>query len=244
MNPNIHVFDTPQDTARAVAELILKKAKEKIKLSLPFNLALSGGTTPKLLFKLIGDEFSDLIPWHFVRLFWVDERCVPSTNEESNYGMTYENLLKSVPIHDANVFPIQGEIDPQTEAKRYQITLETQLPSPNGIPKFDLILLGMGEDGHTASIFPNDLSLIHSDQFVAVSMHPVTNQKRITLTGQIINQADDVIFLITGHSKAKVLKKIITHDTDFDNYPASYIHAQSFPAQFYIDKAAAEKLYL
>jgi 6-phosphogluconolactonase len=242
MNSNVHVYQTPEATARAVAELIQAKAKEKNKKSLPLNIALSGGNTPKLLFKLLANEYADSIPWHFVRLFWVDERCVPPTHVESNYGMTYENLLKNVPIHDANIFPIQGEIDPKTEARRYQDILESQLPTYNGVPKFDLILLGMGDDGHTASIFPNELSLLHSELFVAVSMHPVTNQKRITLTGQILNHSDEVIFLITGSSKAGVLNQIIHRKSNFENYPASYIHAQSVPAQFYLDIAAAEKL--
>jgi len=242
MNENLHIFDTPKDTARAVAELILVKAKEKNKMSLPFNIALSGGNTPKLLFNLLAKEYVDSIPWHLIRLFWVDERCVPPTNAESNYGMTYENLLKNVPIHDANIFPIQGDIDPVTEAKHYQNILENQLPKRNNLPKFDLILLGMGDDGHTASIFPKDLNLLHSELFVTVSMHPVSNQLRVTLTGQIINQADDVVFLITGDSKAEILDQIIHRKPNFENYPASYIHAQTIPAQFYLDKAAAEKL--
>ena len=242
MNPNLHIYNSPEDTARAVAELILVKAKGKVKQSLPLNIALSGGNTPKLLFNLLAKEYTESIPWHFIRLFWVDERCVPPTHAESNYGMTYENLLKNVPIHDANIFPIQGEIDPEKEAKRYQTMLKTQLPSSNGIPKFDIILLGMGDDGHTASIFPNNLGLLHSDQLVAVSVHPVSNQKRITLTGQLIVQADDVVFLITGASKATVLKQIIHREPNFENYPASYMHAHSVPAHFYLDKAAAEKL--
>jgi len=242
MISNLHIYQTPEDTARAVAELILVKAKEKNKLSLPLNIALSGGSTPKLLFKLLANEYTNVIPWNLIRLFWVDERCVPPTHEESNYGMTYENLLKNLPIHDTNVFPIQGETDPKTEALRYQHTLEVQLPSANGFPVFDLIFLGMGDDGHTASIFPNDLSLLHSEQSVAVSVHPVTGQNRITLTGKLINQATEVIFLITGASKAKVLKQIIHRETDFENYPASYIHAQSVPAQFYLDAAAAQNI--
>jgi len=242
MNSYLHIFKTPEDTARAVADLILEKAKDRVKHSLPLNIALSGGNTPKLLFNLLANEYADSIPWHFMRLFWVDERCVPPTHAESNYGMTYEHLLKLVSVHDANVFPIQGEIDPDKEAKRYQNTLKAQLPSNNGMPKFDLVLLGMGDDGHTASIFPNDLSLLHSNQLVAVSTHPVSHQKRITITGQIIDHADNVIFLVTGASKANVLKQIIHREHDFVNYPASYIHAQSAPAHFFLDEAAAGKL--
>ena len=242
MDSNIHIFETPEQTAHAVAELILATAKEKNKLSLPFNVALSGGNTPKLLFTILANEYADSIPWHFVRLFWVDERCVPPTHAESNFGMTYESLLKNVPIHDSNIFRMLGEVDSEKEAKRYQTLLEAQLPLKNGLPRFDLILLGMGDDGHTASVFPNNMSLLHSDSAVAVSTHPVSGQKRITLTGNIINNAEKVVFLITGSSKSSVLQQIIRRKQSFKDFPTSYIHAHSLPADFYLDKAAAMEL--
>ena len=242
MNSNIHVFETPEETARATAGLILEKALEKHKLSLPFNIALSGGNTPKLLFSILANEFTDKMPWHFVRLFWVDERCVPPTHAESNFGMTYENLLKYVPIHDENIFRMMGESKPDNEVVRYQKLLENQLVIKNGMPQFDLILLGMGDDGHTASIFPNNMSLLYSNSSVAVSEHPVSGQKRITLTGNIINHAEKVVFLITGESKSSVLEQIIHKNNSFKEFPASYIHAQTTNAEFYLDKAAAEKL--
>lgn len=242
MNPNIHILETPEETARAVADLILVKAKEKNKHSNPLNIALSGGSTPKLLFNVLVKEYEDLIPWHFVRLFWVDERCVPPTNSESNFGMTYEALLKNVPIPDNNIFRMIGEADPEKEAKRYQELLFAQLPVNKMIPQFDLILLGMGDDGHTASIFPNKLNLLYSDQFVAVSIHPATGQKRVTLTGTIINQAEEVVFLINGASKSEVLNQIIERTPTFKDYPAAHIHSKSGLAQFYLDKAAAGKL--
>lgn len=242
MNSNIHIFETPEETARAVAEVILEKAKEKTKLSLPFNIALSGGNTPKLLFNILSDEYADKMPWHIVRLFWVDERCVPPTHDDSNFGMTYNNLLKYVPIHDSNIFRILGEVDSQKEANHYQTLLDVQLVKKNGIPKFDLILLGIGEDGHTASIFPDNLNLLHAEQTVAVAVHPISGQKRITLTGTVINHADQVIFLITGVSKATVLRQIFKREPAFEKYPASYIHSQSGAADFYLDKAAANEL--
>lgn len=242
MKTNFQIFETAEETAHAVAKQILSIAKEKNKLSLPFNIALSGGSTPKLLFTLLSNDYVDSIPWHFIRLFWVDERCVPPTHDESNFGMTYENLLKNVPIQDNNIFRIFGEADPQKEAKRYQTLLETQLPTKNGLPQFDLILLGMGEDGHTASIFPNNLSLLTSESTVAVAVHPMTGQKRITLTGNIINHAEKVFFIITGSSKSSVLQKIVHRKQDFKDFPATYIHAHSFPADFYLDNAAAIKL--
>jgi 6-phosphogluconolactonase len=242
MTSNLHIFDTSEETARAVSELILLKAKEKTKHSNPLNIALSGGNTPKMLFDLLVNEYEDKIPWHFIRLFWVDERCVPPTHPESNFGMTYESLLKNVPIPDNNIFRMIGEANPEKEAKRYQELLKIQLPSNKSVPQFDLILLGMGDDGHTASIFPNDLSLLYSDLFVETSNHPVTGQKRVTLTGTTINQAEEVVFLITGSSKYEVLEQIMNHKPGFKNYPASYIHSQNGAAQFYLDKAAAAKI--
>lgn len=242
MNPNIHIFPTPEDTARAVAEVILAKAKEKNKQSLPFNIALSGGSTPKLLFSILANEYVDKVPWNIVRLFWVDERCVPPTHAESNYGMTYNSLLANVPIHDANIFRMLGEVDPEKEAKRYEALLPLQLEVVKGVPHFDLILLGMGDDGHTASIFPNNLALLDVQQTVAVAVHPTSGQKRITLTGTVINHAENVIFLVTGSSKATVLRQIIHREPSFETYPTSYIHSQSGAATFYMDKAAANEL--
>ena len=242
MNPILHVFDTSNDTAHAVAELILCKSKEKNKQSLPFNIALSGGNTPKLLFTILAEEYADSIPWNLVRLFWVDERCVPPTHAESNFGMTYENLLKQVPIHDFNIFRMQGELEPETEATRYQRLLENELPIHNEFPQFDLILLGMGDDGHTASIFPDNMQLLHSDLAVSVSVHPTSGQKRITLTGQTINQADQVVFLVTGDSKKDILRQIIQHKPESEKYPAAYVHSVSGNIEFYLDKQAASEL--
>jgi 6-phosphogluconolactonase len=241
MNPILHIFDTPNETARAVAELILCKSKEKNKQSLPFNMAISGGNTPKLLFKILAEKYTDSIPWNLVRLFWVDERCVPPTHAESNFGMTYENLLKQVPIYDSNIFRMQGELDPETEALRYQKLLENELPMRSGFPQFDLILLGMGDDGHTASIFPDNMDLLYSDLAVSVSTHPTSGQKRITLTGQTINQANQVIFLITGESKKGILHQIFKHKPQSENYPASYVHSNNGNIEFYLDKSAASE---
>ena len=237
-----HIYETPQETARAVAELILAKAKEKTKQSLPFNIALSGGSTPKLLFTLLANEYLNTIPWHFLRLFWVDERCVSPTHPESNFGMTYDSLLTHVPIHDSNIFRMQGEGNPIKEALRYQKMLEKELPLQDGFPIFDLVLLGMGDDGHTASIFPDNMELLHSDQAVAVGVHPVSGQERITLTGKTILEAKQVVFLITGSSKATVLREIIKHEPQGEDYPAFYVAKNAKSADFYLDRDAAALL--
>ncbi len=242
MQQNLHIFETPDEAARAIAELILIESRAKSKQSLPFNLAVSGGNTPKLLFSILVNEFADEIPWHIIRLFWVDERCVPPTHPESNFGMTYESLLKFVPIHDSNIFRMQGEIDPETEALRYADLLDKELPIKNGIPQFDLILLGMGDDGHTASIFPDNLNLLHSDSTVSIGIHPTSGQKRITLTGNTINQATEVVFFITGSSKITVLQQIIQQSGEYQKFPASYIHSGTGQAEFYTDRSAAKDL--
>lgn len=242
MDPILHIYDTPENAARAVADLIQTKARIKNKLSLPINIAISGGSTPKLLFSLLAKEYSDSIPWHFVRLFWVDERCVPPTHPESNFGMTYESLLKLVPIHDANIFRMQGENNPETEAERYQKLLEKELLLKNGVPQFDLILLGMGDDGHTASIFPNDMSLLHSEMFVAIGVHPISGQKRITLTGPTINQAEQVVFMITGEAKKDVLRQIIRREATSEKFPAAHVHSANGKIEFFLDKNAAAEL--
>jgi len=235
----LYIFETKAEASRAVAELILAKVKEKTKQSLPLNIALSGGSTPKLLFTLLAEEYADSIPWRFLRIFWVDERCVPPTHAESNFGMTYESLLTRVPISENNVFRMQGESDPAAEARRYQALLEAEVPLTMGFPKFDLVLLGMGEDGHTASIFPDDMSLLRSKMAVAVNVHPETGQKRITLTGPTIQQSQQVIFLITGSSKSSTLRQIIHREQFCENYPVFHIATNSESVVFYLDKAAA-----
>lgn len=238
----LFIFETPDETARAVAEVILAKVKEKTKQSLPLNIAISGGNSPKLLFTLLAEKYAELIPWHFIRVFWVDERCVPPTHPESNFGMAYECLLTQVPISESNVFRMQGESNPQAEAQRYQALLKAELPVKKGFPQFDLILLGMGVDGHTASIFPDDMSLLSSELAVEVSVHPTSGQKRITLTGPTIRQAQQVLFLITGSSKSGILRQIIRREPTCENYPAYHIAANSDAAVFYLDKAAAKEL--
>lgn len=244
MSYKFHVFDTPIEVARAIAERIQTEVKVKNKLSLPFNIAISGGNTPRILFNLLADEFLESIPWHLVRLFWVDERCVPPTHPESNFGMTFESLLKFVSIPDGNIFRMQGELDPQTEAIRYQQLLENELTLENGFPVFDMVLLGMGDDGHTASIFPSDLTLIQSDLAVSVGVHPLTGQKRITLTIPTLNRAKEVLFFITGSSKSEILKQIFDHhsETIQTKLPASYVHSSTGMTDFYLDKTAAQDL--
>lgn len=238
MQINFQIFDDPAETSRAVAELIKEKT-QIISDSEFLNIAVSGGSTPRLLFELLGEEYETSVNWKKVRLFWVDERCVEPTNPESNYGMTYDAFLQRTFVPGDNIFRIHGEEIPEYEADRYQKLLLKELPAKNGFPVFDLILLGMGEDGHTASIFPNDLSLLDTDVSVAVNTNPYTGQKRITLTGNTITNALQTVFLVTGESKSGKLLEIRNDEKVAEKYPVWHICNQSNNQSFYIDSAAA-----
>lgn len=238
----IHIFSEPEETAESVAKLITAMLNEKVSAGKSLNIAISGGSTPNLLFGMLSGEYAEKINWEKLRFFWVDERCVDPTDKESNYGNVNNILLKNVPIPEANIFRMKGENVPIEEAVQYQNTLRNELPEVNGMPQFDLVLLGMGDDGHTASIFPGNLELLHSTESVAAAKHPQTGQNRITLTGSVICNAKHVAFVITGHSKAEVLESIMHEKGDFERFPTYYILTGCGDVELYLDHEAAERL--
>ncbi|WP_396634193.1 6-phosphogluconolactonase [Maribacter sp. R86514] len=142
-----------------VAEDFSKYLIEKSGTQKDFHIALSGGSTPKIVFDVLAQEFADDVDWKNIHLYWGDERCVAPTDDESNYKMTVEHLISKVDIPEENIHRIKGEDDPKTEAKRYGELLDKELPKELGLPQFDLVILGMGDDGHTASIFPHEINL-------------------------------------------------------------------------------------
>lgn len=240
MKHETHIYENAELSARAVAQLILEKSTTKLLQSQQLNLAVSGGSTPKYLFTLLAEEeYRTQIPWENVRFFWVDERCVEPTDPESNFGMTYDALLQYAFVPAQNIFRMKGEDIPENEAQRYINLLRKELPAKNGFPVFDLVLLGIGDDGHTASIFPNNLNLLDSEKSVEVATHPVSGQKRITLTGKTINHADQVIFLVNGENKAAIIREIVQQTPTAKKYPAAYMHNYAGKIEFYMDIAAA-----
>ncbi|MEL7342864.1 MAG: 6-phosphogluconolactonase, partial [Bacteroidota bacterium] len=170
-----------------------------------YHIALSGGSTPRLLFEYLSEHFRESIPWGDVHLWWGDERCVPPDHEESNYLMTKETLLKGVILPPENVHRIKGENSPADEAVRYANEMKKSIPQKNDLPVFDLIYLGLGTDGHTASIFPDRMDLLTSTDLTAVASHPESGQTRISLTGPVLNNARKIAFLVTGASKAELV---------------------------------------
>jgi len=242
LNTIVNIFATPKELAEKfageMAGMIIESAKKK-KL---FNVALSGGSTPELLFALLGDNYAESVPWQYVHLFWGDERCVPPDNIESNYGMTQSKLLGRIKIPSGNIHRIRGEENPGREARRYSEELASHTLKRNSLPLFDLVLLGLGEDGHTASIFPGQMELMESDKICAVAFHPVTKQKRITLTGRVINNAEQVAFLVTGKKKEVIVEKIVKQKPSAQNFPASYIVPVYGQLSWFLDRDAGNML--
>ena len=209
-----------------------------------FNIALSGGSTPGILFEYIVKSYSKDDPgiWEKVHFYWVDERCVPPDHPESNYRMVNDTLLGKLPHSDNYVFRMRGEMEPQAEAARYSQLLKEQLPSVNELPVFDLVLLGMGKDGHTASIFPDQMELLYTDNLCDVGVHPESGQQRLTLTGRVINNADNVFFLVTGKDKATRLAEILGRGKQAETFPASYIKPVHGKLSWFLDNEAAKLL--
>lgn len=239
MQPEIHIFPNNQAVARAFAEWLYQWLDGRQQV----HIALSGGSTPQLLFSLLAEEYADKIRWDQVYLYWGDERCVPPTHEDSNYGVTQDLLLRHIDIPISNVHRIRGEENPEAEAEHYGEVIRSSLKlSEAGIPIFDLIILGMGTDGHTASIFPHQMELLHADKVCAVATHPDTGQKRITLTGPVINQAKRIAFLVTGKSKTDKVRQVIRQEDEWQAYPVAHIKPVNGKTEWFLDQDAADEL--
>ena len=238
MGMQIEVFDTKQEVARALsAHLKTWSGQEDFR-----SIALSGGSTPKIWFDLLADEYAQDLPWNELRFFWGDERCVPPEHPESNYRMTREHLLEKVPIPGNHVFRIRGEANPKEEANRYGNVLREQLPTTDETPRFDLVVLGMGDDGHTASIFPHEMPLWDAVEPCVVATHPETGQKRISISGKLINNASQVVFLVTGANKASRIRQIHQKLSGFEKLPASRVAPKSGRLLWMLDADAAADL--
>lgn len=205
-----------------------------------FHVALSGGSTPKVVFDVLASSFKDRIDWSKIHFYWGDERCVPPADDQSNYKMTVEHLFSKIEVPKGNIHRILGEAEPPREAFRYANLLEINLDRVDGTPQFDLIILGMGDDGHTASIFPHEIGLWNATEHCVVATHPESGQKRITITGQVINIAEEVAFLVTGDSKAEKVREVIQKEGNHAKYPASLVSPTSGNLSWFLDKAAAK----
>lgn len=239
MIPNLHIYKSPEELAEAFAGQLLDWVNDFNGNT--FHLAISGGKTPEMLFNILSQKYADSRLWQKVHFWWVDERMVPPNHPESNYGAANRLLFSQIIIPEENIHRIKGENDPDAEALSYSGQIQDQLILQNVWPIFDLILLGMGNDGHTASIFPDQLQLINSRRICEVAFNPL-GQKRITLTGSVINHAAKVCFIVTGISKADRLADLEANLEQVNPLPAAHIHPVTGNLDWYVDQSAAKLL--
>lgn len=237
MKPTVKIFNNPEAVAHACAEYLMELINAK-----NTHIALSGGSTPNLLFKILGQDYSFKIKWPNAHLYWGDERCVPPFSSESNFKTVKSSLIDHVAIPAENVHRIRGENDPIQETMRYTQRIKTLVPTKNGLPAFDVVMLGLGSDGHTASIFPDQLELIQSREICELAVHPDSGQQRVTLTGSVINNATMVMFIVTGESKAEKVAEILGGRKNSENYPAAHIKNSNGELIWFLDEAASAKL--
>ena len=210
------------------------------------RVAISGGTTPKAMFALLADRSAPYfaqVPWEKLELFWVDERCVPPTDEESNYRMTNEAMLAHVPLAAERVHRMEGELEPAVAAERYEAVVRAVFGLQGAeLPVFDLVLLGMGGDGHTASLFPHTEAL-HEVKRLVVANHVLQKETwRVTLTAPVINHGREVAFLIEGAGKAQVVHDVFLGAYDPESKPSQLVRPESGQLTVLLDAAAAAEL--
>jgi 6-phosphogluconolactonase len=228
------------------AQYFVEMAGEAVEAQGRARIAISGGSTPKATFALLADPqhpWRGRMPWDKLDLYWVDERCVPPDNEESNFRMTREALLDQVPLRPEQIHRMEGELDPDAAAARYESGLRNGFRLEGAeLPRFDLVQLGMGPDGHTASLFPHTEALHEMTRMVVANHVPQKDSWRITLTWPVINRARSVFFLIGGADKAEVLKQVILGPRDVERLPSQLISPASGILTLILDKSAASLL--
>ena len=240
------VFDTPEQVSLAAAERFVDYAQEALLDHSVFSAALAGGNTPRRVYELLAsDPFKSLIEWSRVHLFFGDERCVPAHHPDSNYGMVDAALISKIEIPSTNVHRIVGEGKPEEGAAAYEKDLRTFFGELSW-PRFDLVLLGMGEDGHTASLFPGSDAVKEESKWVLATWMEQLKQDRITLTAPVFNHAVHVVFLVTGKEKAERLSEVVnkmrdTSSVDNGPLPAQLIQPLDGSLEWLVDKAAASK---
>jgi len=246
INVTYQVFATPAEMAAASARLFASRVEHAVRNRGIARMAISGGSTPQAAFRLLADPnqpFLSTLPWDKVQLFWVDERCVPPDHPESNYGVCRDLLLSKVGIPENQIFRMEGELDPEEAASRYEATLRNVLRLEGAeSPRFDLVWLGMGPDGHTASLFPHTEGLNEFGRLVIANHVPQKDTWRITLTAPVINQGAEVAFSIAGADKAAVLAQVLTGPRNVDEYPSQIVRPVTGKLLFLLDEASATKL--
>jgi 6-phosphogluconolactonase len=235
----ILVLDDASQVARAAADRFVELARAAIDERGRFSVALAGGSTPKRAYELLAsDEYKDQLDWSKVHIFFGDERCVPPDDAESNYRMANEAMLSHVAIPPQNIHRMQGVGDAVAGARLYEDELRTYFNDASW-PSFDLILLGMGDDGHTASLFPGSPALTEQQAWVVANWVEKFNAFRITLIAPAINHAAHVVFLITGENKAERLAEVLSGTRGPERLPSRLIKPVNGSLEWFVDKSAS-----
>lgn len=249
LGAGIDVLPTPEALMQAAAEHFVSVAAEAINTSGRFTVALAGGSTPKSFYaRLATDPYVTRVDWPRVHVFWGDERCVPPDDPTSNYRMTRVALLDHVPLPAANVHRIHGEREPVPAALAYERELRETFATPVGPPRvtpgarFDLVLLGMGDNGHTASLFPGLASVRETQRWVMAEYVAEVSMWRVTLTPVVINAAAEVVFLVSGAAKAEMLHRVLDEPHQPESLPAQAVAPRDGRLLWLVDAAAAADL--
>jgi 6-phosphogluconolactonase len=238
MAPDVRVFADLNALSAAAAEALVATLDQAVRANGRGSLVLSGGSTPRTLYQLLASDWRDQIPWGAVHLFWGDERYVSHADPHSNYHLAKEALLDHVPCPPANIHPMPTEFaDPDAAARAYDVTLHRYFE--DGSPQFDLVLLGLGEEGHTASLFPRSPALAERTQWTVAVTAPVNPPRRLTLTMPALVHAAATYVLVAGSSKAHALSQVLTATADPTLYPAAGIRFNAGTVIWWVDQDAA-----
>jgi 6-phosphogluconolactonase len=245
-NQKIEIATDSEAMCRAAAETLLQHIGKTLQTQDVYSIALSGGSTPRRLYALLADdtELDCQIPWERIHFFWGDERHVPPDHPDSNYRMAFEAMLSHAPIPPANIHRIRTENpDADTAAADYAHEIHRFFDIAGGeVPRFNCVLLGIGSDGHTASLFPDSPALAEQNRLVVANWVEKFDSFRITLTVPVLNNADLILFLVSGAEKADAIKKVLQGGTSLDRYPAQLIQPSRGALLWFLDRSAASSL--
>ncbi len=239
---NLQIYDSIEALVTALSEAIARRVEEVLTEKDHFDLVLTGGNTPRPLFKYLTENYRNKIPWGKIRFYWSDERYVPHNDPQSNFGMAKETLLDYVPINPNNVFPMPTTfIDPEEARNSYERLLRSHFNSL--VPHFDLALLGLGEDCHVASLFPRTIQLSETKHWVVTSISPKEPLQRLSLTFPAINGSRMIYFLATGEGKAEPLNKALSKEhIEIQDCPARGVKPTDGEIVWWVDRAAGNRI--
>jgi 6-phosphogluconolactonase len=238
-NPLIKVFKDIQELSNSAAQSFIEIADQAIKERGRFLVSLSGGNTPMRLYELLGSQFQNQFDPTHVHFFWGDERCVPVDDPGNCYGQAKKAFLDKAKVPAENIHRVESELKPAEAAYRYALTLKQFADAPFAWPRFDLTLLGMGDDGHTASLFPGSPVEVNTPTLAVVANYQDRPANRVTLTQNVFNSARNIFFLVSGKSKAATLENVLKGEYKPELYPAQRIAPQDGVLTWYVDQEAA-----